>query len=159
MTRARMDTGGDRIRAGGDGLRRGILAAAVATTAFSVLHHLEHVARDAAGWPFTAEMNGFTFTLLIYPVAIVGVWLATRGLYGAYHVIAAGGGLALVAGTHLVPAAGDPIAGIYGHYADTAPLLSVLAVGILAALLGSLAAVFVLGVRALALERAGSGSR
>ncbi len=45
-------------------------------TGLGVLHHLDHVLRaDHSGWPFSPEVTPFTFSLLIYPIAL-GVHLA-----------------------------------------------------------------------------------
>lgn len=41
-----------------------------------LLHHIDHILRfNHSGWPFTPEINPFTFSLLVYPVLLT-VFLA-----------------------------------------------------------------------------------
>jgi len=47
-------------------LGEGLLLLAIV---IGLLHHVDHVLRfDHSGWPFKAEINEFTFSLLVYPV-------------------------------------------------------------------------------------------
>ena len=137
------------------GGRRGLLVFASAAVFFSVLHHADHVIRgNHSGWPFEAEVTPFTYSLLIYALALPVIFLTARGRdVAGYHLVVAVGGLALVGFVHFVPVGGHeaPIADIYAAYGSTTAGL--LALGVLAGLLGSLAA---LAVTALAKRRAGS---
>lgn len=50
---------------------------AVLTAAIGILHHVDHVLRyDHSGWPFTPEVNTFTYSLVVYPV--IAIVLAAR---------------------------------------------------------------------------------
>ena len=45
---------------------------ALVTTAFGVLHHIDHVLRvNHSGWPFIADVNTFTYSLIVYPLIAV----------------------------------------------------------------------------------------
>lgn len=43
-----------------------------------LLHHVDHVLRvDHSGWPFRSEVSPFTFSLLVYPLLLLGLlWRA-----------------------------------------------------------------------------------
>lgn len=57
-----------------------------ATVVIGFLHHVDHVLRaDHSGWPFTAEVNPFSFSLLGYPL-ILSVFLARSHPW--YRVVA-----------------------------------------------------------------------
>ena len=129
--------------------RRAILAVGALAVSLGVLHHLEHLIRGHVGWPVTGEINGFTFSLLLYPVALVGLALTASGRnVGWYHAVTAATGFLLVAATHFGPVAPDPVGETHRHYEATAPLFGWVAVGIVVALLASLVALFALGIRA-----------
>ncbi len=56
----------------------------VGATLLSLGHHGDHVARgNHTGWPLTDEISAFTYSLGIYPVILVGLWLSRRGDAGA----------------------------------------------------------------------------
>jgi hypothetical protein len=43
-------------------------------------HHIDHVIRgNNVGWPIDSEVNAFTFSLLIYPLILVGLLLYRAG--------------------------------------------------------------------------------
>ena len=51
---------------------------ALVTTAFGLLHHLDHVLRvNHSGWPFLADINTFTYSLAVYP--LIALVLLARG--------------------------------------------------------------------------------
>ncbi|MFB6285352.1 MAG: hypothetical protein ABEK03_02075 [Candidatus Bipolaricaulia bacterium] len=51
----------------------------LAAVVIGLLHHVDHVLRfDHSGWPFKADINEFTFSLLVYPVVALTLW-ARRG--------------------------------------------------------------------------------
>ena len=136
-----MSAGGERgpaVR----GTRRRLLVFASAAVFFSVLHHADHVIRGShSGWPFQAEVTPFTYSLLIYALVLPGIYLTARGRdVAGYHLFVALGGLALIGFVHFVPVGGHeaPIADIYAAYGSTAAGL--LALGVLAGLLISVAA-------------------
>ena len=62
------------LRAARESSRRWLLVIAASATVFSILHHVEHVARgNHSGWPFQAEVTPFTFSLLIYVLILPGI--------------------------------------------------------------------------------------
>ncbi len=138
-----------------DSSRRPLLMFASSATVFSVLHHVDHVVRGShSGWPFGAEVTPFTYSLLIYALILPAIYLTARGRdVAGYHLFVAVGGLALLGFVHFVPT-GDheaPVRDIYMIYES--PLAGTLALGVLAGLIASVAA---LGVVALGAIRARS---
>jgi hypothetical protein len=124
-----------------DSSRRPLLIFASSATAFSVLHHADHVARgNHSGWPFQAEVTPFTFSLLIYALILPGIYLTARGRdVAGYHLFVAVAGLALLGTVHFAPTAGQesPIHDIYMIYES--PVAGMLALMILAGLMTSVA--------------------
>ena len=53
--------------------------ALLAVVVLGLLHHADHVLRvDHSGWPFKNELTPFTFSLLVYPVAVAVLLLRSR---------------------------------------------------------------------------------
>ena len=129
--------------------RRALLILASSAVFFSLLHHADHVVRGShSGWPFEAEVTPFTYSLLVYALVLPGIYLTARGRdVAGYHLFVALGGLALIGFVHFVPVAGHeaPIADIYAAYGG-APA-GLLALGILAGLLVSVAALAAVALR------------
>lgn len=136
-------------------LRRWLLIAATAVTFFGLLHHVDHVVRgNHSGWPFEAEVTPFTFSLLIYALILPGIYMTARGRsVPGYHLFVAGVGLALLGFVHFVPTEDfeAPVRDIFLVYES--PFAGVLALGVLAGLIASVAA---LGLVALGAIRARS---
>lgn len=130
------------------GGRRPLLVFASAALVFSVLHHVDHVVRGShSGWPFGAEVTPFTYSLLIYALILPAIYLTARGRdVAGYHLFVAVGGLALLGFVHFVPVGGHeaPIGDIYAAYGSTPAGL--LALGILAGLIASVAALAAVAV-------------
>ena len=141
-----------------DSSRRPLLIFASSATAFSVLHHADHVARgNHSGWPFQAEVTPFTFSLLIYALILPGIYLTARGRdVAGYHLFVAVAGLALLGTVHFAPTAGQesPIHDIYMVYES--PVAGMLALTILAGLMTSVA---LLTITAFVALRRGAGER
>ena len=104
-----------------DAARRRLLVAATGVGVFGVLHHVDHAVRgNHVGWPLVAEVTPFTFSLLVYPFLLLGVWLTVRrrtvaGYWLAFAVAA----LALVVSVHFVPLEGyESPSDIWTPYAD-----------------------------------------
>ena len=140
------------------GHRRWLLVFASAAVVFGLMHHTDHVIRgNHSGWPFQAEVTPFTYSLLIYALILPGIYLtARRRPVPGYHLFVAVVGLALLGFVHFVPT-GDheaPIADIYMVYGS--PLAGMLALGVLAGLIISVAA---LAAVALGAVRAGSRTK
>ena len=50
----------------------------------SLGHHFDHIIRgNNIGWPLTAELNPFTYSLGIYPLILLGLYLYASGRVGA----------------------------------------------------------------------------
>jgi hypothetical protein len=147
---------GDTARlAARGGYRKWLLVFASAAVVFGLMHHTDHVIRgNHSGWPFQAEVTPFTFSLLIYALILPGIYLTARGRsIPGYHLFVAIVGLALLGFVHFVPV-GDyeaPVEDIYMVYEG--PLAGMLALGVLAGLITSVAA---LGIVALGAIRARS---
>ena len=129
--------------------RRPLLILASSAVFFSFLHHADHVVRGSdSGWPFEAEVTPFTYSLLIYALVLPAIYLTARGRdVAGYHLFVALGGLALIGFVHFVPVAGHeaPIADIYAAYGG-APA-GLVALGILAGLLVSVAGLAAVALR------------
>lgn len=78
-----------------DRLTRNLLLAALL---LALLHHADHVLRvDHSGWPFTARVSPFTFSLLAYPMILFALF-GPRSLYWPrWALLAAGTGFTLYA--------------------------------------------------------------
>jgi hypothetical protein len=135
--------------------RRWLLVFAAAAVVFGLMHHVDHVIRgNHSGWPFQAEVTPFTFSLLIYALILPGIYMTARGRsVPGYHLFVAGVGLALLGFVHFVPTEDfeAPVRDIFLVYES--PFAGVLALGVLAGLIASVAA---LGLVALGAIRARS---
>ena len=129
------------LRTARESSRRWLLIFASSATVFSVLHHLDHVARgNHSGWPFQAEVTPFTFSLLIYALILHAIYLTARGRdVAGFHLFVAVTGLALLGFVHFAPTGGQesPINDIYMVYES--PVAGILALAILTGLITSLA--------------------
>ncbi len=51
----------------------------LAAILLGVLHHVDHILRvDHSGWPFRPQVSPFTFSLLVYPLLLVGLLWRSR---------------------------------------------------------------------------------
>ncbi len=84
----------------------------------SLGHHIDHVIRgNNVGWPLTAEVNAFTYSLGIYPLILLGLYLSVPGRVGAgFWAILSGSGAIFLAAIHFGPAAVEPPAAIINLY-------------------------------------------
>ena len=56
------------------------------STLLGAAHHVDHVVRgNHVGWPITPEVNPFTYSLLIYPLLAVGLYLTLTRRAGARY--------------------------------------------------------------------------
>lgn len=85
--------------------RRRLLTSATCVGIFALLHHIDHSFRgNHVGWPLIEEVNPFTFSLLVYPFLVLGIYLTIRGSARArYWLIYGLAGLILVVFVHFVP--------------------------------------------------------
>ena len=81
-------------------------------------HHVDHVVRgNHVGWPVTAEVNAFTYSLAIYPLILGGLFLYRRGMVGpGFWILLSGGGAVFLALIHFGPWALEPPGDIIGMY-------------------------------------------
>jgi hypothetical protein len=61
-------------RDGTDAAERRLYLLIALAVILSVGHHVDHVIRgNNVGWPIDSEVNAFTFSLLIYPLILIGL--------------------------------------------------------------------------------------
>ena len=103
----------------------------VAALVLALLHHADHVARGThVGWPVTSSVTPFTYSLLIYPIVLLG--FAVRS--PRYWLAAVLGGLVMLTAVHVLIETPDEILGGYAQ-----PAVGVIAFAILVALIAVLA--------------------
>jgi len=102
-----------------------------------IAHHVDHVIRgNHVGWPLTPEVNAFTYSLAIYPLLAISLYLTVTervdaGYWAGFLAFSAG----LLGYLHLSPWAVEPPPDVILPY--TNPLVGYLAFAILVALIGS----------------------
>ncbi len=123
----------------------------LATLGVGLVHHADHVLRhDKSGWPFTAEVTPFTFSLVVYPILLVvllnrarpwlrvgliaGVFLATQGAHVLIETPADQYGAWAHAGASNLLGVTSPALGLLS--AGWSLLLSALLLATLAAMVG-----------------------
>jgi hypothetical protein len=112
---------------------------AAVPTLLGAAHHVDHVVRgNHVGWPVTAHVNEFTFSLAIYPLLAVGFYLTVTDRVGArYWAGFLAFSTAMLAYFHVSPWAVEPPADVIQPYAS--PVAGYLAFAVLLALIGSVA--------------------
>ncbi|WP_254864196.1 hypothetical protein [Halovivax gelatinilyticus] len=105
-------------RRGSDSVDARLYALLAVATSFGIGHHVDHVIRgNHVGWPITPEITPFTYTLAIYPLVAVGLYLTRSGRVGAgYWTILFGAIFAVVTLAHFGPVAVEPPADVVGPY-------------------------------------------
>lgn len=138
-------------RGGYEGYRKWLLVFASGAVVFGLLHHADHVIRgNHSGWPFQAEVTPFTFSLLIYALILPGIYMTARGRsVPGYHLFVAVVGLALLGFVHFVPTENfeAPVGDIFMVYET--PLAGAIALGVLAGLIASVAALGMVAIGAI----------
>ena len=109
----------DRSRGGTLGPRAYFLFALA--TLLGLAHHLDHVIRgNHVGWPITPEVNPFTYSLVIYPLVVLGFTLSLTGRAGArYWTVVMTLGTGMLAFFHISPWAVEPPGDVMLPYADS----------------------------------------
>jgi hypothetical protein len=81
-------------------------------------HHIDHVIRgNHVGWPLTEHATPFTYSLVVYPLIFLGLYLYASGRVGpGYWAILSGSGALFVAAIHFGPTAVEPPADITNLY-------------------------------------------
>jgi hypothetical protein len=111
----------------------------VAATLLGAAHHIDHVVRgNHVGWPLTAHVNPFTYSLSIYPLLAASLYLTVTdrvdtGYWAGFLAFST----AMLAYFHVSPWAVEPPEDVMDPYAN--PLAGYLAFGILLALIASVA--------------------
>lgn len=84
----------------------------------SLGHHIDHVIRgNHIGWPLTAHPTPFTYSLGVYPLILLGLWLYRSKRVGpGYWMLLSGAGALFVGAIHFGPTAVEPPSDIIGHY-------------------------------------------
>ena len=100
-----------------NGVSYGLIALA---TVLSLGHHLDHVIRgNHVGWPLTAEVTPFTYSLGVYPLILLGLGLTwSRRAGPGYWALLSGAGAIFVAAVHFGPVAVEPPADIIEVHAS-----------------------------------------
>jgi hypothetical protein len=115
-------------------------------TVLGVAHHIDHIVRgNHVGWPLTPEVNPFTYSLAIYPLLAISLYLTRRRRAGVkywagFFAFSAG----MLAYFHISPWAVEPPQDVMVPYSD--PVLGYLAFGIVLALIASVVIGFAYGV-------------
>ncbi len=110
-------------------------------------HHVDHAIRgDHVGWPLTADVNAFTFSLGIYPAIAIGLALYFAGRVGpGFWAFLSGGGAVFLSFIHFGPQAIEPPSDIIDVHGS--PVAGWLAFGWLLALVGVLVVTFAYELR------------
>ena len=87
-------------------------------TLMSVGHHVDHIIRgNHVGWPLTARPTPFTYSLGIYPLILLGLYLYRSKRVGpGYWAFLSGAGALFVAAIHFGPTAIEPPADVIDLY-------------------------------------------
>ncbi|MEX5259722.1 hypothetical protein [Kocuria sp. CPCC 205263] len=125
---------------GSDMVNRRLYALILLALVLAVGHHLDHIIRgNHVGWPLTAEVNAFTFSLITYPLILTRLALSRAGVIGpGTWVFLSGGGAIFLTVIHFGPWALEPPDDIIDLYDP--PLIGWLAFGWLLALIAVLIA-------------------
>lgn len=91
-------------------------------TVLSLGHHVDHVVRgNHIGWPLTEEITPFTYSLGIYPLILLGLYLSRKNRGSPwYWAMLSGPGAVFLAAIHVGPAAVEPPAHIIEEYSNRA---------------------------------------
>ncbi|ELY42980.1 hypothetical protein [Natronorubrum tibetense] len=87
-------------------------------TVFGIGHHLDHIVRgNHVGWPLIPEVTVFTYTLAVYPLIAVGLYLTLTERVGAgYWAVLLGTLCLVVTVVHFGPWAIEPPRDVLGPY-------------------------------------------
>ena len=112
-------------------------------TILSLGHHLDHAIRgNHVGWPLSAEVTPFTYSLAVYPLILLGLVLSRAGKAGpSYWLWLFGLGVVFLTAVHFGPTAIEPPRDIIDLHHP--PLLGWLAFAELLAFLAVLLAAFI----------------
>jgi hypothetical protein len=116
---------------------RGVYLFVAVATLLGLAHHIDHIVRgNHVGWPVTSQVNPFTYSLAIYPLILVGLYLTLSGRAGnRYWAGFFAFSTAMLAYFHVSPWAIEPPADVILPYDD--PTLGYLAFAVLLALIAA----------------------
>lgn len=100
-------------------MRSGVFYGLIYLAAFMSLgHHVDHVIRgNHVGWPLTEHATPFTYSLGIYPLIVLGLFLYRTGRVGpGFWALLTGAGALFVGALHFGPTALEPPADIINLY-------------------------------------------
>lgn len=118
-------------------LTRAFLLFAVIPTLLGAAHHIDHIIRgNHVGWPITPHVNAFTFSLAIYPLLGISLYLTlTRRVeakyWSGFFAFSAG----MLAYFHISPWAVEPPQDVIVPYEN--PIFGYLAFAIVLGLIAS----------------------
>ncbi|WP_254840597.1 hypothetical protein [Natronomonas marina] len=106
-------------------------------TVLGAAHHVDHVVRgNHVGWPLTPEVNAFTYSLAIYPLLAVSLYLTvTRRVEARYWAGFFAFSAGMLAYFHVSPWAVEPPQDVVVPYAN--PVVGYAAFAVLLALIAS----------------------
>lgn len=106
-------------------------------TVLGIAHHVDHIIRgNHVGWPLTPEVNAFTYSLAIYPLLAISVYLSvTRRVAARYWAGFFAFSAGLLAYLHISPWAVEPPQDVMVPYEN--PLVGYAAFAIVLALIAS----------------------
>jgi hypothetical protein len=109
----------------------------VIPTVLGAAHHVDHIIRgNHVGWPITAHVNPFTYSLAIYPMLAISLYLTvSRRVDARYWAGFFAFSAAMLAYFHISPWAVEPPQDVMVPYEN--PLFGYLAFGIVLALIAS----------------------
>ena len=106
-------------------------------TILGIAHHIDHVIRgNHVGWPLTPEVDEFTYSLAIYPLLVISLYLTSirrveARYWAGFFAFSAG----MLAYFHISPWAVEPPQDVMVPYSN--PVAGYLAFGIALALIVS----------------------
>lgn len=106
-------------------------------TVLGAAHHADHILRgNHVGWPIAPEVNPFTYSLAIYPLLALSLYLTlTRRVEARYWAGFFASSAGMLAYFHVSPWAVEPPRDVMVPYSD--PVAGYLAFGIVLALVAS----------------------
>jgi hypothetical protein len=106
-------------------------------TVLGAAHHIDHIIRgNHVGWPLTPHVNAFTYSLAIYPLLAISLYLTlTRRVEARYWAGFFAFSAGMLAYFHISPWAVEPPQDVMVPYDN--PLAGYLAFGIVLALIAS----------------------
>jgi hypothetical protein len=117
-----------------------LLAFLVIPTLLGIVHHVDHVVRgNHVGWPLIPQVTPFTFSLAIYPLLAVGLYLTvTERASAGYWAAVLTASTVLLTAVHVGPWAAEPPAHVVGPYAS--PAVGYVALAVVVGLIVTVAA-------------------